>query len=229
MSIGYGLLAQTPTPTTSDGQLWLDAELNYTYKQRWLFQNELSYQALLWGGSSWSSYNTTPAVEYNISKNLDVLVGVPFSYTKQFETFNTYEIRAMTGARIYFTPGKRIQARLLVRWEYRWFYDQFASEWDKGNRYRIRAELVVPLNKDSYFVDKLWYLINDMEIFFWYGHDIPERYANRVRMRIGVGYRHNYKFRFEAIYINQDSRNQLDDDFNAHSDIIRLRLKYYFK
>lgn len=229
MQTGMCIALQAQTPTTSDGQIWFDAELNYTHKQKWLFQNELSFQTLMWSGNNWHSYNTTPALEYNVCKNLDVIAGVPISYTKQVDAFNTLEIRAMTGARIYLTPRKRVQARLLVRWEYRWFYEENSGIWDKGNRFRLRAELVVPLNQPSYFVDNMWYLINDVEAFLWQGSEIHERYANRIRIRIGLGYRLNYKIRFEAIYINQNSRNQLDDEFNAHSDIIRLRLKYYFK
>ncbi len=223
------LHAQTATPTTSDGQIWFDAELNYTYRQRWLFQNELSFQTLIWGGSHWFSYNTTPDAEYNVNKNLDIICAIPISYTRQTAVLNTFEIRTMLGSRIYFTPTKRIQTRLLVRWEYRWFYDEDTDVWDKGNRFRLRAELVIPLNKDSYFVDNMWYLINDVEIFLWQGAKLPERYANKTRIRLGLGYRLNYKVRFELIYINQDSRNNIEDDFNAHSDIFRLRLKYYFK
>ena len=215
--------------TNSDGQLWLDAELNYTYKQRFLFQDELSYQTLISGGNKWYSLNSTPAFEYNLNSHFDLISAVPLSYTLQNDGLNTFEVRAMVGTRVYLTPTKRAQLRALVRWENRWSHDEKNDTWDIGNRLRLRAECVYPLNKHTYFEDKMWYWLNDFEIFLTTSKDIPERFANRARLRTGIGYRLNYKLRFEAIYTCQFSRNTINDKFDSQSNILRLRLKYYFK
>ncbi len=215
--------------TTSDGQLWLDAELNYTHKKRYLFQNELSYQTLLYGGSYWYSLNSTPAFEFNLNPNFDLITAIPLSYTLQGSKMSTFEIRTMIGTRIYLTPTQRPQVRFLVRLEERWVYDNFSDYWDISNRIRLRAEFIYPLNRSSYFEDDMWYLIGDTEVFLTTNGDINERFANRTRFRAGIGYRLSYKLRLEGIYTLQHSRNTIEDDFNSRDNIIRLRLKYYFK
>ncbi len=215
--------------TTSDGQLWIDTELNYTYKQRYLFQNELSYQTLLSGENYWYSLNMSPALEYNINSHFDLVSSIPLSYTRQNHTMNTFEIRAMLGTRIYFFPQERLQTRLLVRWEERWLYDNSDDNWDVGNRLRMRGEFLYPINKKSYFEDKTWYGIADAEMFVSTSSDIDERFANRFRIRAGVGYRLSYRLRFEGIYLCQFSRNTINDKFDSVSSVLRLRIKYYFQ
>jgi hypothetical protein len=214
----------------SDGQIWFDSELNYTHKLRHLFQTELSVQSLIFGeGDNWNSFNITPAYEYNFSSYFDVVSAVPLSYTIQDREMSTFEVRTMIGARVYFTPYRRYQLRLLSRWEYRWTYDNNMNNWDTGNRFRFRGEFLYPLNKPSYYSDNMYYVISDAEVFLNAGSDIPERFANRARFRLGLGYRMNYNLRMEALYVYQTSRNTIDDDFNVRSNIFRFRLKYYFK
>ncbi len=215
--------------TTSDGQIWLDTELNYTYKLRHLFQDEISYQTLVSGETRWQSINMTPVYEYNVNSYLDLVSGIPLSYTIQDKAMSTFEVRTMVGARIYFTPYKRYQTRLLSRWEYRWSYDHESDSWETGNRFRFRGEFLYPINRPSFYSDNMWYTITDAEVFFSSGGDISERFANRTRLRAGIGYRLNYKLRFEAIYTCQISRNTINDNFDAISNILRLRFKYYFK
>ncbi len=211
----------------SDTQFWLDTELNYTFRQRWLFQDELSYQTLISGGSPWYSLNSTATVEYNLNQHLDIVGALPFSYTMQHSGLHTSEIGVMLGTRIYLTPVQRIQVRLLLRFEERWSHDSEIYEWNTNNRIRLRGEVIFPINKSTYFADRMWYTISDTELFLITSKDLSERFSSRTRFRAGFGYRLSYKARFEALYICQLSRNTISDDFNV-SNIIRLRFKYYF-
>ncbi len=213
----------------SDQQLWLDAEFNYVYKQRYQFQNEFSFQTLTSGAGQWTSINSSPGFEYNLNSHFDLVSAIPLSYTFQKDDLNTFEIRAMVGFRAYLTPTRRTQLRALVRWEDRWLHQEKSGTWNIGNRIRLRGECIYPLNKRSYSDDKVWYWLGDVELFLGTSNDVPERFANRIRLRTGIGYRLNYKLRFEAIYLRQLSRNTIDNDFDLQSNILRLRLKYYFK
>lgn len=212
----------------TDGQLWLDGEVNYQYRLKHLFQDEISVKSLLFGGSRWMSFDMTPAYEYNINPYIDIVSSVPLSYTIQ-EKFNSFEIRAMLGSRIYLTPLKRPQFRVLVRFENRWYYETDTEGWDVNNRIRLRGEFIYPLNREMYNSDDLWYSITDAEVFFSTSQDVSERFANRTRFRVGIGYRLSYKLRFEGLYTLQFSRNTIDDHFNSVSNILRLRMKYYFR
>ncbi len=220
--------ANSLSQTTSDAQLWVDGEFNYVFKQKYLFQNEISAQALLAGGNEWFCISNTPEFEWNINQYVDLVSAIPFAYTMQKESENTFELRAMLGARCYLTPTHRPQVRILTRLEERWAYDGNTDSWDIGNRIRIRGELIYPLNKHSYFEDNMWYTITDAEVFLSTSKDISERFANRTRFRVGAGYRLTYKLRFEAIYTLQLSRNTMDNNFDTFSNILRLRVKYYF-
>ncbi len=213
--------------TQVDGQLWLDGELNYVYKLRYTFQDEISVKSLLFGGNRWLSLDMTPAFEYNINEYLDVVSSIPLSYSIQKE-FNMYEAGVMVGTRVYFTPFSRPQVRTLIRFENRWNYRDDLDSWDVNNRIRVRGEFIYPINKSVYNTDDLWYSITDAEFFFSINDDVSERFANRMRFRAGAGYRLNYKLRFEALYTCQLSRNTIADHFNNVSNILRLRVKYYF-
>jgi hypothetical protein len=56
---------------------------------------------------------------------------------------------------------------------------------------------------------------------------VEERYANRRRSRIGVGYRLNYRNRFDLFCTGQPSRNEIEGDFISNDNVIQLRYKLY--
>lgn len=210
-----------------DRQFWQDIVLDYQLGKN-LFETELSYQTLLTKENSWRSFNATPAYERSINKYLDLICGLPLSYTVQTDTSNSFELRTMVGARGYFTPGKRIETRLTVRFEYRFFEDLTTHQWTKSSRSRFRLEAVVPINRPNYYANKMVYGLADFELFSTVDKDVKERYSNRFRIRAGLGYRLSYNWRFEAIYMLQESRNNTSEGYNSGDNIIRLRIKCFF-
>jgi hypothetical protein len=58
--------------------------------------------------------------------------------------------------------------------------------------------------------------------------DPLERIANRQRIRAGLGYRRNVRWRFEALYIWTRSRDTTDQDFTTSDNIVNLRVKRVF-
>ncbi len=52
--------------------------------------------------------------------------------------------------------------------------------------------------------DKLWYSLLDAEAFIVMDQDVEERFANRFRIRTGIGYRINYGLRLEFMYTLQN-------------------------
>jgi hypothetical protein len=114
-----------------------------------------------------------------------------------------------------------------LRLEQRNFQNLETKDWTQEYRPRIRAESLIPINKKSYFEDKLWYGIMDVEWLF--KTNIEERFANRFRWRTGIGYRLSYNFRFEFIYMLQLSRNTIEDNFESNDNIFRFRVKQYLR
>jgi hypothetical protein len=100
--------------------------------------------------------------------------------------------------------------------------------WDQGTRTRLRAETFIPLNKPTMFAgDKLWYTLLDAEAFLVMDQDVEERFANRIRIRTGIGYRINYGLRLEFVYTLQKSRNTLEGNFDTTDNIFRFRIKQF--
>jgi Protein of unknown function (DUF2490) len=194
----------------------------------YMFETELSYQTLLTNTNRWFSYNVTPSLEMSLTPHWDLVSAIPLSYTVQNDTANTSEVRGMLGARYYVTPFKRVQTRLLVRWEERFVRDEETLVVDRSDRLRVRAEVAMPLDNMNWYADTMWYALADVETFFTATDDAPERFANRMRARIGAGRKFSYNLRLEFIYTLQRSRNAIADTDPTNESIFRLRLKYYF-
>ena len=208
-------------------QVWVEYMLNYPFANSFNVENAFTYSTLL-NTPRWKAYDYSATLEWSVTQYVEPLAQVVVSYTNQTESYNTLEIRPVIGTRFYFTPNKRIQARLLLRMEQRNFKNLETEKWDQVYRSRARAEMIIPLNKNSYFQDNLWYAITDVE-FLFAQDDVEERFANRFRVRVGGGYRLNYNLRFEFLYMNQQSKSGIDDSFESSDNIFRFRLKHYLR
>jgi hypothetical protein len=212
---------------STNEQVWNEYMLNYPFANSFNVENAFNYSTLL-GTPKWRALDYSPTLEWSATNRIDVIAQITFSYTNQTDTYNTFEVRPALGTRLYFTPNKRIQTRLLLRVEQRNFKNLDTKEWDQVYRPRARGEVIIPINKDSYFVDKLWYAMTDVE-WLYKTDDVEERFANRFRWRIGGGYRLNYTLRFEFLYMLQQSKNTIDDDFESSDNIFRFRVKQYLR
>jgi hypothetical protein len=226
----YGILPLTGLAQQLTNQkLRIDYLIDIPWAKKNLLETEFSYQTIFSHDEKWRTLKATPTYERTINKNLELLSALGFAYTNQNDTTDTFEGRLMVGTRLYFTPHKRFQTRLTMRFERRHLYDFEEENWQISHRSRIRGEVIVPLNKPHYSDNKMWYSIAEYEFFFVHDKDLNERFANRTRASLGIGYRHNYNFRFEAIFTNQRSRNHVEDGFLTTDNIIRLRIKHYLK
>ncbi|MGH9321356.1 MAG: hypothetical protein ACRD3V_15910 [Vicinamibacteria bacterium] len=57
--------------------------------------------------------------------------------------------------------------------------------------------------------------------------DVPERFASKARVRTGLGYRRDEKWRFEVLYIRDGTRQTEEGSFATSADIIDFRLKMF--
>lgn len=220
-------LPLTTLQAQTDTQVWSEYMLNVPFANSFNLENVFNYNTVL-GQPKWRALEYNATLEYSLSNHFDLIGSTLLSYTAQTESYNTFEIRPMLGTHIFFTPNNRIQTRLLLRVEQRNFENMETKEWEHVLRPRVRAEVIVPINQDSYFKDNLWYATADAEWMF-VNTDVDERFANRFRLRAGVGYRLNYSLRFELLYMNQQSKNGIDDSFSSSDNIIRFRLKHFLR
>jgi hypothetical protein len=209
-------------------QLWMDGILGRSFASYYMAECELSYQTLLSDQDRWESLNVSPSLEVSPTAHWSFMLGLPYSYTVQRTGLNTAELRTQFGAKYNFTPFARTQLRLNARYEVRRMRDTGSDTVERAQRLRLRAELVIPLDVRSYDSDSMWYAILDGEAFVSEDPDLSERFANRTRVRIGLGRKFSYNWRSELIYTLQRSRDAIADDDLTLDNIIRFRVKYYF-
>lgn len=209
-------------------QLWFDYQIDYPFANRFLFEAAANYQTLLSNDEKWRSIGLTTTFEALIFNFLDVTADVPLAYTLQKEGSNSYEIGPMLGARLYITQNRRIDTRILVRYQQRYFRQVEQNDWDVSNRTRLKGEVYVCINGPNLFTDNLWYVALDYEEFIVLDQQLDERYANRRRAKIGLNYRLNYKHRFDLSYTLQSSRNEIGGDFIGNDNVIQFRYRIFF-
>ena len=220
------LITRLQGQAQSHEQLWLDYQMDYP-SYSWLFEVSASYQTLLTQENKWRSLSVTPTIEYVLLDRLDLTADLPLSYTVQKEDTNSFELAPMLGARLHITQNKRVNARLFLRYQQRHFHEIEADVWDISKRIRLKGEFWISITGPNLYKDKLWYALLDYEEFIVLDDQLDERYANRRRGRIGLGYRVDYKNRFELIYTRQSSRNEIEGEFISNDNVIQLVYKMY--
>jgi hypothetical protein len=87
-----------------------------------------------------------------------------------------------------------------------------------------RFESLWPINRRRLTDDDAAYLTGDWEWFIPLD-DPDERFANRQRIRAGLGDRRSFAWRVEAMYVWNRSRNTLSDPYTTSDQAIDLTVK----
>jgi len=91
---------------------------------------------------------------------------------------------------------------------------------------RLKAEACVVFNRQNFFQDKMVCAILDYEGFIVV-EQVHKRFVNRLRARLGIGYRLNYKNRFELIYALQSSRIETHGALISNDNVLQVRYKMF--
>lgn len=237
------LMAARMAHAQATTQLWGNLTFNWVRSEHLAYELDFEPKALLdapEGDPDWRNFDVTPNVEYSPNAWLDLVADTTVGYTKQTDDVNTTEVTPRLGVRFHLfsrarrfqaferTPNRRIVVRDLVRVESRnFFYSSGETESDSTVRFRNRLEFFAPLNKERITDDGARYLLADWEWFIPLG-DPDERFANRQRIRTGLGHRRNFNWRYEVLYIWTRSRNTIDEGFSTTENILDVRVKRVF-
>jgi hypothetical protein len=72
-----------------------------------------------------------------------------------------------------------------------------------------------------------WNFSGDAEFFIDLSNPVEERFADRVRFRLGVGHVRTLKWHFDAFYVLQFSRDTRTSGVTGIDNFLRLRVKFY--
>jgi hypothetical protein len=237
------LLICAPVSAQTTTQLWGNLTFNWVKSERLVYELDFEPKALLTppeGEPDWRNLDVTPNVEYSLRPWFDLVADMTIGRTVQTDDVSSTEVTPRFGVRFHLfsrarqlrvlerAPRRRVVVRDLVRVESRnFFYSGGDSDSDSTVRFRNRFEFLVPLNKERITDDGARYLLADWEWFIPLD-DAEERFSNRQRIRSGLGYRRNFNWRYELLYIWTRSRNTIDEGFTTNENIINIRVKRLF-
>ncbi len=247
--LGLLLAMARPAQAQADLQLWGNLTLNWAKSARLAYDVDVEPKVLVSAPAdepAWHSVDVTPSVDYAWRKWLDFVGETAVGYTKQTDDVNSWEVTPRAGARFHMfsrtvptaaadrplrkelPPRRRVVLRDLVRVEARnLFYTGTGTGRSSTVRFRNRLELLVPLNRETLSTDGVRYLLADWEWFIPLGEP-DERFANKQRIRAGLGYRRDFAWRVELLYMWNRSRNTIEDGFTTNDNIIDVRIKRVF-
>jgi hypothetical protein len=238
------LLCAGPATGQTEGQLWATVTFNWLRSDWLTYELELEPKVLVVAPDDepgWVSLDVTPNVELAAGSWLDLVGELATGYTSQTDDVSSFELSPRIGFRLHLTtrglptgplvrervPRRRLVIRDLVRFERRNLFYSDGRDDESVGRFRNRLELQIPLNRERMTDDGARYVLVDWEWFVPLD-DPDERFANRQRVRAGIGYRRNVNWRFEVLAIWNRSRDTLEESFHRSDSAVNLRMKRVF-
>ena len=243
------LLASNVAEAQSNLQLWGDVVIDW--QKRGLFEYVLDTEpkvllAAPAGDPGWATIEVTPNVGYVATRWLDLTSELAAAYTAQTDDVHSVEVTPRVGVRLHLfsravpvrvaghvvrdrelPPNRRLVLRDYVRMEWRHLFYSDDTNDSSAARFRNRVELLFPLNRPLVTTDGARYLLADWEWFIPVS-DVAERFANKQRIRVGLGWRRSRDWRFEGLYVFDRSRNTIEEGFTTSDHAINVRVRRVF-
>lgn len=244
------LLSGSVTEAQTNLQLWGNMAIDWQKADRLTYGLDVEPKALLAappGDPGWATLDVTPTVDYAAKRWLDLTGEFLAGYTTETDDVHSVELTPRVGIRVHLLsravpvriaghvdrdrempPKRRLVLRDYMRVEWRnLFYSDDTA--DKSSaRLRNRLELLFPLNRALMTNDGARYLVADWEWFIPLPDDVPERFANKQRIQVGIGWRRSREWRFEGLYVWDRSLNTIEDGFSSSDNAINVRVKRVF-
>ena len=234
------LLLPCAARAQTDTQLWANFTLDWIKSHRITIGVDVEPKLLVSKADDndpdWTTLDVTPSLEYKHGEWLDVVGELHVGWTEQSNDLSSTEVTPRIGLRLHLLsnlgqeivkerrPKRRLVLRDLARVEWRNLYYSTDKPDSSTVRFRNRFETLWPINRDKLTDDGAAYLNADWESFI--PVDEPdERFANRQRIRAGLGYRRSFAWHFEAMYVWNRSRNTLSEPFTTTDHVIDLTMK----
>ena len=240
--IALPVSAQEKTST----QLWGSVILGHHPNERFFMVAEIEPRTQISGEESWQALYATMALEYHLSKWFDLTGELSTGFTDQTNDLSSFEVTPRVGLRLHAVeqtikqtpilqktfidrlPLKRFHLAAWLRLEYRNLFYSGDRESSREWRLRIRPAFRIAINNPSLGNDRTLFLHTDVEYFEPIGDDIPERFVNKFRFRIGPGYRINTRRKVELLFMYDLNRDSELVDFEEDAFAVDLRLTFLF-
>ena len=234
------LRAQDEGATT---QLWANLTLGIPGSSpKWVYEIDFEPKMQVEGPENWVGITLNTRADFQPIHWLDLTGDLSVDYTVQSDDLQTFMVAPRIGALLHILSNireqgfvaekvKRLGMATFLRLEYRsfWYTGDAAEEsHDASWRFRIRYDIRFGLNRADRSLPGTWYLFADAEAFINLGDPAQEAFNSRWRVRVGPGYRLNRGWRFEVLYMFEDTRNTLEGGFERSNNAIDLRAGYNY-
>ena len=216
------MMAQDEAANTT--QLWLFWHHNHALRPRLNYIGDIGYKQEI-PYDNWTRLNFKPGLQWSVGSFVDLNSGLGLYYTIQKIIPNSVELRSWQGIKIHWPNLGRFSFDHYARIEQRFNHSIGIIEpWSFALRSRYRLNVVFPLNHPG-IIDKTLYMRINTEFFWYIGKSITERFVNKNRYCMGIGYRFNKKLRFEIYYLAEQSRAFSEEGFKVNSHIIQFSIR----
>jgi len=176
----------------------------------WLESKRLTYEVRIEPKTNPSTLDVTPEVTYTVLAWADLLAEVELERKADTDPTATSRVgvelhilsrllfaHPQSGAEREKPPRRRIVVSTLLRFE------DSQGDWTLRDRFNV----TYPLNRPKTTSDGAIYLTGDAEWFVPFDRAPGSDLVNEVRIRSGIGYRKDFAWRFEVLYIWDGTRH----------------------
>jgi hypothetical protein len=206
-----------------DHQLWIDIIPHFEINNRLEYFGDMSYRSSI-NKDKIRRLMLRPSIRYHWTYELDILAGLGLYGTWDTNSYNTFELRPYQGLIVNWPKIWRMnfKHRGLVEERFLWNNE---GDFDPNMRFRYRIKAKLPLNKSSIHY-KTVYIPFSYEIFANVGTEEVEKFQNRSRAMLGLGYVFSDKWIGEFEVTFQRSRSNETEELTLSDRIFRFKLTY---
>jgi hypothetical protein len=224
LALGAAALpAHAQSSSDPASQIWVEAYAGKRLGERSLVRLDVEPKWQVSGGT-WRSFDLTPRVERYPLDWLDLVGETEIGRTVQSGDQKTLEITPRVGVCLHFFTQlaplrdrlgreprlalSRLHVSTLVRVEWRNYF--YSDDTQDSHEWRARFQLAgkLAINHVSLARDHTLYAAGDVEYYLPLTDDVSERYVNKIRAKVGLGYRASKATRVEVLFVR---------DWNRHS------------
>ena len=153
---------------------------------------------------------------------LELWAGTLFTWTDNYHTPNSFELRPVVGVRTFVPKIKKVNIINFGRYEYRKFFEDNHST--EQPRFRDRVSIEIPLAKgDKRWAPGTYYTAADVEPFW----RLDNKFLEKVRVRGTLGYIVKRRLAVEFIY-HAEWAGSKGKPKNYVGNIWRVSIKFLF-
>lgn len=215
------LLAQDSTSV--DFQTWSDFTSMYHFNEKWTYSGDYGLRGVV-SGEDWTKIYARPTFRYRISPSSDTRGSLGLFYTRDSRLIWQLETRFAQEINLKWPniPGFTFNQKLRIE-------ERFFIYAEEDNDFSARARYHFNLETPDFKVFNIpgsFFGLAGLQLFIPLGDQSTEKYINKYRLQGGLGYRPGPKFKYEAMYIRQNSYYYEVDGYVTDEDIFRVRVYY---